>query len=237
MLPDCPDKFVDTHETVVCKACLENPPDSLHRIEVGSVFRKPKQMYSGVGFQPLPHGLGFVSSVVVQDNKYRPCGYLTIQGFGERDEVLGRPSLEYECIRSPVLGLRAPYTVTRSLVTGVRISFRISCNGPVKLDTERVDLKYNRAMKKTYSPSFKAQVVLELLGEEKEIAQISSEYGVHPSQLHKWKRQALEGLPSVSSDDNRAIEPANSEYEAKMKELYAEIGRLSTYVEWFKKGL
>ncbi len=90
-------------------------------------------------------------------------------------------------------------------------------------------------MKKTYSPSFKAQVVLELLREEKGIAQISSEYGVHPTQLHKWKRQAIEGLPSVFADDKRAIEAVKSDYEAKMKELYAEIGRLGTYVEWFKK--
>lgn len=95
---------------------------------------------------------------------------------------------------------------------------------------------YNEAMKKTYSPSFKAQIVLELPREEKGIAQVSSEYGVHPSQLHKWKRQAVEGLPSVfSSDDKRAMEAVKSEYEANMKELYTEIGRLSTYVEWFKK--
>ncbi len=42
-------------------------------------------------------------------------------------------------------------------------------------------------MRKTYSAEFKAQVVLEILKEEKSISQLSSEYGVHPNQLNKWK--------------------------------------------------
>lgn len=100
VLLDCPDKFVDTRKTVVSQACLENPPDSLHRIEVGSVFRKPKQMHSGARFQPLPDGLGFMGAVVVQDDKYRPCGYLTTQGFEESDEVLGELSLEISNVSS-----------------------------------------------------------------------------------------------------------------------------------------
>lgn len=40
-------------------------------------------------------------------------------------------------------------------------------------------------MRKTYSAEFKARVVLEILKEEKAIAQISSEYGSHASQLTK----------------------------------------------------
>ena len=88
---------------------------------------------------------------------------------------------------------------------------------------------------KTYSPTFKAQVVLELLKEEKSIAQISSEYGVHPSQLHKWKKQAVENLPQLE-DDKKAIDKVRNEYEAKLDELYAEIGRLTTQIAWFKKS-
>jgi putative transposase len=38
-------------------------------------------------------------------------------------------------------------------------------------------------MRKHYTDIFKAQVVLELLKEEKTIAQIASETGVHPTQL------------------------------------------------------
>ena len=90
-------------------------------------------------------------------------------------------------------------------------------------------------MKKQYSPTFKAQIVLELLKEEKSIAQISSEHGIHPSQLHKWKKQAVEGLSQLFTDDKKAVDKVKSEYEAKLEELYAQIGRLTTQVNWFKK--
>ena len=52
-------------------------------------------------------------------------------------------------------------------------------------------------MRKRYTPTFKAQVVQELLKEEKSIAQLAAEYGVHPTQLGKWKAIALHGLPSL----------------------------------------
>jgi transposase-like protein len=38
-------------------------------------------------------------------------------------------------------------------------------------------------MRKQYSATFKAQVVQEVLREDKTIAQVASEYGVHPTQI------------------------------------------------------
>ena len=52
-------------------------------------------------------------------------------------------------------------------------------------------------MRKQFSATFKAQIVQELLKEEKAIAQLAAEYGVHPTQLGKWKALALHGLPSL----------------------------------------
>jgi len=49
-------------------------------------------------------------------------------------------------------------------------------------------------MQKHYTGKQKAQIVLEILKEEKTVTHISSEYGVHSSQLYKWRAQALEGL-------------------------------------------
>ena len=48
-------------------------------------------------------------------------------------------------------------------------------------------------MRKHFSPTFTAQVVQELLKEEKSVAQLAAEYGVHPTQLGKWKALALHG--------------------------------------------
>ncbi len=52
-------------------------------------------------------------------------------------------------------------------------------------------------MRKHHSAAFKAQVVQDLLREEKTIAQLATEHGIHPNQLSKWKATALRGLPGL----------------------------------------
>ncbi len=90
-------------------------------------------------------------------------------------------------------------------------------------------------MRKHYSPAFKAQVVLELLKGEKTIAQIASEYQVHPTQLNKWKALALKELPKLFTDDHKAKLEITTAHQKELEELYAEIGRLTTQVAWLKK--
>jgi len=58
-------------------------------------------------------------------------------------------------------------------------------------------------MRNTYSGEFKAKVVLEILKEEKTISQIASEYGIHPNQLGKWKKEAMSALAEVLEDGRR----------------------------------
>ena len=52
-------------------------------------------------------------------------------------------------------------------------------------------------MKKSYTATFKAQVVLELLKETKTLAQLTTEHGVHPNVLRTWRDQAIKELPTV----------------------------------------
>ncbi len=52
-------------------------------------------------------------------------------------------------------------------------------------------------MRKHHSPAFKAQVVRELLKEEKSVSQLAAEYDVHPNQLYRWRDVALTGLPRL----------------------------------------
>lgn len=88
-------------------------------------------------------------------------------------------------------------------------------------------------MRKTYSPQFKAKVVQEILREEKSISQISSEYGIHVTQLRKWKQLVLEGLPDLFLPKSQSEEIKKLEIE--QEQLYAEIGRLTTQLNWLKK--
>src|SRR5215470_14640183 len=89
-------------------------------------------------------------------------------------------------------------------------------------------------MRKRYTPTFKAQVVRELLKEEKTLAQLAAEHGVHPTQLIKWRATALEELPSLFARQNSTV-ALKAEYEARLAALYEEIGRLSTQVAWLKR--
>lgn len=92
------------------------------------------------------------------------------------------------------------------------------------------------AMRKHYPASFKAEVVLELLKEEKTLSQISSEYGVHVTMLHRWKNTAVDNLSSIFEDEGKKTATAlKKEHEKETSELYSKIGRLTTEVEWLKK--
>jgi len=89
-------------------------------------------------------------------------------------------------------------------------------------------------MRKQYSAAFKAKVVQELLKEEKSLAQIASEYEVHPTQLKNWRTIALEGLPSLFEKRDNTAE-LKEEHERQLAELYTEIGKLTTQLTWLKK--
>ena len=89
--------------------------------------------------------------------------------------------------------------------------------------------------RKCFSASQKAHIALEILKEEKTISQIASEFSVHPNLLYRWKKQALENLPKLFEDDNKSERDRLAEHERQMNELYSEIGRLMTQLNWLKK--
>jgi len=91
-------------------------------------------------------------------------------------------------------------------------------------------------MQKVYSPAFKAHLVLELLKETKTLTQLAAEHGVHPNVLRAWRDQALKELPTIFErrDSLAAQQAAHAQ---QLEELYAEIGRLTTHVNFLKKKL
>lgn len=76
-----------------------------------------------------------------------------------------------------------------------------------------------------------------MLKEERPIAQIASQYGIHPNQLYKWKAQALDGLPRLFEDGRKTEKDLKATHEQQVEELYAQIGRLNTQLTWLKKNL
>src|SRR3970040_2445010 len=89
--------------------------------------------------------------------------------------------------------------------------------------------------RKRLSASQKAQIVLDALREEKSVAQIAAENSIHPNQIHKWKKQALEDFVQLFEEDRKGERIREAEHEKELKELYAEVGRLSAQLSWLKK--
>ena len=92
------------------------------------------------------------------------------------------------------------------------------------------------SMRKHYTAAFKAQVVQEILKEDRTIAQISAEFGVHPTMLHKWKKTVIENMIDLfQSEPKKNMTVINKEHEKQVEQLYSDIGRLTTQLAWIKK--
>ena len=56
------------------------------------------------------------------------------------------------------------------------------------------------AQRRNFGKAFKAKVAIEAIKGEKTVNEIASLYEVHPSQVHQWKKLALEQLPEAMAD-------------------------------------
>lgn len=97
-------------------------------------------------------------------------------------------------------------------------------------------MKTVNGLRNHYSAEFKANIVRQILREEKSVAQLAAEHGIHPHQLYQWRDIALQGLPILFSGQS-AKEQAQREaaHAQKIHELYAQIGKLTTQLEWLGK--
>ena len=86
--------------------------------------------------------------------------------------------------------------------------------------------------RKQYSPKFKARVAIEAIRGDKTLSQLGSHFQVHPIQIAKWRKSALEQLPELFVD-GRTRKGRNGE--ADSDALYEEIGRLKVELDWLKK--
>lgn len=83
-----------------------------------------------------------------------------------------------------------------------------------------------------YSAEFKSRVALEAIRGLRTINEISTEYGVHPNQISKWKKQVLELLPDLFSNKRSRTQQDDS---VEKDRLYQQIGQLQMELNWFKK--
>ncbi len=87
-----------------------------------------------------------------------------------------------------------------------------------------------RQQRKRYSAEINAKVALEAIKGQKTANEIASEYGVHPTQIAQWKKQALDELPELFRGGSR-----EKTDEGLIAALYQEIGQLKVELDWLKK--
>lgn len=83
-----------------------------------------------------------------------------------------------------------------------------------------------------FEAAFKARVALEAIKGQRTTAEISSAFGVHSTQITKWKKQALDDLPKIFSGVR--VSPSAVD-EALVASLYQQIGQQKVELDWFKK--
>ncbi len=86
--------------------------------------------------------------------------------------------------------------------------------------------------RKNYQPEFKAKVALEAVRGRLTINEISRQFGVHPNQISKWKKQFLESLPQIFDNPKKSQAAGDEEL---TNQLYQQIGRLKVELDWLKK--
>ncbi len=90
-------------------------------------------------------------------------------------------------------------------------------------------------MRTTHSPEFKAKLVLEALQGEGTIQEIASANNVAPNLLSRWKTEAVSHLSTLFENENSKLRKQAKSHEAQLEELYKQIGKLTTELEWLKK--
>lgn len=86
--------------------------------------------------------------------------------------------------------------------------------------------------RKVHTAAYKAQVALAAVKGDKTSSVLASLYGVHPSLIRTWKQQLVDGAAELFQNGPRT---SDAEHEALQAQLYEQIGRLKTELDWLKK--
>ncbi len=87
-------------------------------------------------------------------------------------------------------------------------------------------------LRKKYSAQEKARIVLETLKGNQTQAQLTSKYGIHPTQISAWRRQFKEGVADIFKDKRRKDV---LDKDRLIEELYKQIGQQKVELDWLKK--
>jgi transposase-like protein len=85
-----------------------------------------------------------------------------------------------------------------------------------------------------WNKATKFKIALEAYKGDRSVTDIAEEHGVHPTQVHRWKKELMEHGPEIFAgkhdDDQQAVE-------AERDELYRKVGHQQVQIDFLKKKL
>lgn len=91
-----------------------------------------------------------------------------------------------------------------------------------------------KTVKRQHSAVFKARVAFEALKGEKTLAEISSQFGVHTTQINRWKKELAQGMQEIFTDKRKK---RDVDQEQLIEQLYKQIGKKEVEIDWLKKKI
>ena len=90
-----------------------------------------------------------------------------------------------------------------------------------------------RRKRRNHSSTFKAKVALAAIKGDRTLAELASQFDVHPNQIQTWKKQLLDSADDVFEKGGAG----KSDEEARLKELHAKIGEQALEIDFLSKAL
>ena len=87
-------------------------------------------------------------------------------------------------------------------------------------------------IRKKHTIEFKTKVAIDAIRQQKTTNELTSEYGVHATQINSWKRLALEAIPLAFSGSKERLQ---HDHQTEIDELYRQLGQVVAERDWLKK--